>query len=98
MATSAALVDYATTCSESQKSTLFNQVKRHLMLAVLADIPNISQYHFDIADVLCNQLYERREDGEEEEILTYRTIVTRGQRELRAEVEQWRVEQGTFTF
>ncbi len=75
---------------------LFYQVKCHLMLAVLADIPTVGQYHFDVAGALCDQLYERREDGDEEEILTYQTIVAKGQRELRAEVKQWRIEQETF--
>ena len=50
---------------------LYYQVKCHLMLAALADIPPVAEEHFNEADRLCTELYKSRKAGEEEEILTY---------------------------
>ncbi|KIV87970.1 hypothetical protein PV10_09160 [Exophiala mesophila] len=64
------------------------------MLAVLADIPPIGATHFDEADKLCTQLYKNRKDAEEEEILTYRTIIANGKMNVVLELKQWKMEEG----
>ncbi len=64
---------------------------------MLANVPTVAETHFERAGDLCDQLYEIRKDGEGEEILTYRTMIISGQRELHAEVKQWKMEQGIYT-
>ena len=76
---------------------LLYRVKRHLMLAALADIPPVAETHFDEADKLCIQLYESRNDGEEEEILTYRAIIASGKKDLGPEMKEWKMEEGIYT-
>ena len=51
-------------------------MKCYLVLAALADItPLAENYFFKEANVTCTQLYEYRNSGEEEEILTYQNII-----------------------
>ena len=76
---------------------LFYQVKCHIMLAALADIPPVAETHFNEADKLCIQLYESRKDGEEEEILTYRAIIASGKKNLGTEMREWKREEGIYT-
>lgn len=77
MTTSDALASYAMTCFKSQIS--ISSIKSNVILCLLlAAIPPVAKSHFEKADELCNQPYERRKNGEEEEILTYRTIITNG--------------------
>ena len=67
---------------------LLYQVKCHLMLAALADINPVTEMHFNKADKFCTQLYESRKDGEEEEILMYRSMINDGKRDLDSEMKQ----------
>jgi hypothetical protein len=76
---------------------LYYQVKCHLMLAALADIPPVAEEHFNEADRLCTELYESRKAGEEEEILTYRAIITGGKTDLGPEMKQWKMEEGMYS-
>jgi hypothetical protein len=46
------------------------------------------------ADTLCTRLCENRKDGEEEEILTLRVIITEWKRNLGPEMRQWKLEEG----
>lgn len=73
---------------------LFYQLKCHLMLAALADIPAVAETHFDEAGKLCIQLYESRKEGEEEEILVYQAIIASGKDNLGPEMEEWKTEEG----
>ena len=66
------------------------------MLAGLADIPPIAESHFKEADRLCTQLYESRKEGEEEEILTYREIISNGLTDLGPEMKQWKMEEDIY--
>ncbi|KIW21755.1 uncharacterized protein PV07_12815 [Cladophialophora immunda] len=75
---------------------LFYQVKCHLMLAALADIPPVAETPLDEADKLCIQLYESRKDGEEEEILIYQAIIASGKENLGPEMKEWKMEEGIY--
>jgi hypothetical protein len=59
---------------QEQDIHFFYQVKYHLMLAGLADVPPVMESHLDETGRLCTQLFEGRKKGEEEEILAYRDM------------------------
>jgi hypothetical protein len=66
------------------------------MLAGLADIPPAAESHFNEADRLCTQLYESRKEGEEEEILTYREMISSSLKDLDPEMKEWKIEEGIY--
>jgi hypothetical protein len=75
---------------------LFYQVKCYLMLAGLANIPPVAESHLTQADRLCTQLYEGRQEGEEEEIQAYREIINSSLEDLRVEMREWKIEEGIY--
>ena len=82
---------------ENNDLHLFFQVKCHLMLAILAETPPHAEHHFKEAALLCTRLYENRNDGEEEEISAYQQIISDGASLVKAEMKEWRLEQGLQT-
>lgn len=75
---------------------LLYQVRCHLMLAALADIPPLAEIHFNKADKFITQLYESRKDGEEEEILIYQAMINDGKEDLGSDMKQWKLEEGIY--
>jgi hypothetical protein len=65
-----------------------------MMLAAVAAIPPVAEYHFKEADRICDRLYESRKTGEEEEVLTHQDIIKSGLRELAPEMRHWKMEEG----
>jgi hypothetical protein len=74
----------------------FYEMKSHIMLAALADIPPVAEMHFKEADRICDQLYESKQANEGEEILTYREIIKSGLRDLGPEIREWKIEEGLY--
>ena len=66
------------------------------MLAGFADIPPVAKKYFEEAEQQCERMYERRKPGEEEEIITYRKIITEGLEGLVAEERHWKLEEGIY--
>ena len=64
------------------------------MLAGFADIPPVARRHFETAKTQCCALYESCQPGEEEEIITYRTIIQDALRDLIHEKKDWKLEEG----
>lgn len=62
------------------------QVKCLLMLAVLVDSLFDKEIHYIEAEGFCTQLYESRQNDEQEEILSYQRIITEGRESLKPEL------------
>lgn len=65
------------------------------MLAGFADIPPVARRHFETARTQCCALYENRQAGEEEEIVTNRTIIQEALQDLDHEEKEWKLKGGT---